>query len=124
MADETAKKASAEETHVQPLDMDTIPVVADTVADTDNELHIGIEEFENQVVLERHDHNHRHDTGHVDLMQEEYTPEEVARLASTSLDVVMHAVWNGDLKADRQGHNVVCITHADVTDWLRRRAAE
>ncbi len=74
--------------------------------------------------LELHERHHSHDLAHVDLMQEEYTPEEVARLMGTSLEVVMHAIWGGDLKAERQGHNVVCIQHADLADWLRRRAAE
>jgi hypothetical protein len=74
--------------------------------------------------LELHSRSHPHGHGHVDLLQEEYTPEEAARLIGTSLEVVMHAVWGGDLKAERQGHNVVCIQHADLADWLRRRAAE
>jgi hypothetical protein len=48
----------------------------------------------------------------------------VARLVGTSLDVVMHAIWQHDLKADRKGHNIICIKHEDVTDWLRRRLAQ
>jgi hypothetical protein len=74
--------------------------------------------------LQLHHRQHVHDPSHVDLRQEEYTPEEAARLIGTSLEVVMHAIWGGDLKAERQGHNVICIQHADLADWLRRRAAE
>jgi hypothetical protein len=86
--------------------------------------HVGFieaDEFEDRVMLERHERHDPHNRGHVDLMQEEYTPEEVSRLIGTSLEVVMHAIWSGDLKADRKGHAVVCIKHADVTEWLHRR---
>jgi excisionase family DNA binding protein len=54
-------------------------------------------------------------------MQEDYTPEEVARLVGTSLDVVMHAIYQGELKANRQGNQVICIEHKDVAHWLRMR---
>ena len=82
---------------------------------------IGAEEFEQRDVLEMHTRHRAHDRAHVDLNQDEYTPEEVARLIGTSLEVVMHAIWNRELKANRQGGDVICISHADVTDWLRRR---
>jgi hypothetical protein len=42
-------------------------------------------------------------------------------LIGTSLEVVMHAIWSGDLTAERKGKDVVCIKHESVTDWLRRR---
>ncbi len=74
--------------------------------------------------LGSHHRQHVHDPAHIDLLQEEYTPEEAARLIGTSLEVVMHAIWGGDLKAQREGKNVVYIQHADLTDWLDRRAAE
>lgn len=74
--------------------------------------------------IELHERQHPHDPAHVDLLQEEYTPEEAARLIGTSLEVVMHAIWYRDLKAERQGHNVICIKHEDLTDWLLRRAKE
>ncbi len=92
----------------------------------DTDPHVGfsdVQEFEGQVILERHDRHDPHSRAHVDLTQEEYTPEEVARLISTSLEVVMHAIWRNDLKAERRGNKVICIKHKDVTDWLRRRAA-
>jgi excisionase family DNA binding protein len=122
MADDTTKNASDEGT-ASRMDMDPIPVISET----DLNAHVGFadaEEFENQGLLEHHDRSHRHDTAHVNLSQEEYTPEEVARMIGTSLDVVMHAIWHNELKADRKGHNVICIKHEDVTSWLKRRAAE
>jgi hypothetical protein len=82
------------------------------------------EEHEPPAPVETHVHGRRHDTGHhhqIGLNQEEYTAEEVARLIGTSLEVVMHAVWSGDLKAERKGRDVVSIAHADVVEWLRRR---
>jgi len=97
--------------------------------DMDEGTHIGFAENDaddDRTVthIETHRRVSAHDPAHVDLRQEEYTPEEAARLAGISREVVMHAIWGGDLKAERQGNNVVCIQHADLTDWLRRRAAE
>lgn len=71
--------------------------------------------------VEVHQRPRANDPAHVDLQQEDYTPEEVARLMGTSLEVVMHAVRSGELKAEREGQAVVCIAHADVVDWMRRR---
>jgi excisionase family DNA binding protein len=97
--------------------------------DMDEGPHIGFIESDSSGAggltgLESHRRHDPHDPAHVDLLQEEYTPEEAARLIGTSLEVVMRAIWDGDLKAERQGQNVICIEHADLTDWLRRRAAE
>jgi excisionase family DNA binding protein len=92
--------------------------------DVDEGLHVGFitpDEFEDRAHLEVHRRQHPGDRAHVDLRQEEYTPQEVAWLLGTSLEVVMHAIWDRDLKADRKGRNVVCIKHEDVVDWLRRR---
>ena len=117
------KDMAMDEGRAGHLDMDVAP----HIEEVDLDPHVGftdVEEFENQVLLEHHQRRDPHNRAHVDLTQEEYTPEEVARLISTSLEVVMHAIWGGDLKADRKGHKVVCIKHEDVTDWLRRRAAQ
>jgi excisionase family DNA binding protein len=123
MGPDPAKNPANEDGITRAGDMDAVPVIEETDVDP----HVGfadVAEFESQVILERHHRSHSHDRAHVDLTQEEYTPEEVARLVGTSLEVVMHAIWHRDLKADRKGHNVVCIKHEDVTDWLRRRLAE
>src|SRR6266576_1715536 len=90
-----------------------------SLKDMDEGPHIGFIEADNGSVeglpgLESHRRHDPHDPAHVDLLQEEYTPEEAARLMGTSLEVVMHAIWDGALKAERQGHNVVCIQHADL----------
>jgi excisionase family DNA binding protein len=79
------------------------------------------DESDDRVHLETHSRQQPRDPAHVDLTKEEYTPDEVARMIGTSRDVVLHAIRSGELKADRKGQDVVCITHADVTDWLRRR---
>ncbi len=91
---------------------------------TEPRIFVGVtpEEFEEQAHVEMHQRGRRHDSSqHVDLSAEDYTPEEIARMMGTSLEVVMHAVWQGELKAEKKGRDVVCIQHADVTDWLRRR---
>lgn len=74
-----------------------------------------------KVHLQVHTWEHPHDRRHVNLMQEDYTPEEAARMLGTSLEVIMHAARSGDLKAERQGRDIVCICRADLLDWLNRR---
>ena len=68
-----------------------------------------------------HERSHAHEHAHVSLTQDEYTPEEAARLLGTSLDVIMHAARSGELVAEKAGHKVVCIQHSDLVDWLRRQ---
>ncbi|MDQ3928692.1 MAG: helix-turn-helix domain-containing protein [Chloroflexota bacterium] len=73
--------------------------------------------------LETHLRHYAHDPAHVDLTKDEYTPDEVARLVGTSKEAVIHAISQGELKADRKGRDIVCIQHHDVVEWLRRRQA-
>ena len=75
---------------------------------------------EDSARIQAHQRLHPHDRAHVNLNQDDYTAEEVARLLSTSLDHVMHAIRSGELKAERAGRNVVCIKHHDLVDWLNR----
>lgn len=106
------------------MDMGKSDYVESQLDPTDVNPHVSfadVEDFEDRVMLERHVRHDRHDRTHVDLMQEDYTPEEVARLVGTSLDVVMHAIYQGELKANRQGNQVICIEHKDVAHWLRER---
>lgn len=81
----------------------------------------GVDESEDPLRLGAQVHSRRAGGTHVDLNQDEYKPEDVARLLGTTVEVVMRAVYDGELKADREGNDVVCITHADLADWLRRR---
>lgn len=95
------------------------------MSEVDPKLHVGFndpgEADGERVHLEVHTWEHPHDRRHVNLMQEDYTPEEAARMLGTSLDVIMHAARSGDLKAERQGRDIVCICRADLLDWLNRR---
>jgi excisionase family DNA binding protein len=79
------------------------------------------EEPDDPLRLLSHSRAHAHDRAHVDLLQDEYTPEEAARLLGTSIEVIIHAAREGELKAERAGHKIVCIQHADLVDWLKRR---
>jgi hypothetical protein len=117
---QSAKERNMSEQQQERVDDNERP----KLRDVDEGLHVGFieaDEFEERVRLETHRHERSHDRSHVDLTQEEFTPEEVARLIGTSLEVVMHSIWSGDLKAERKGQDVICITHESVTDWLRRR---
>lgn len=93
-------------------------------ADIDEGTRVGfvdLDSFEDRAHLEMHQRHHGHHINRVDLNAEEYTPEELARLLGTSLDVVLHAARSGELKAQRAGHTITCIQHADVVAWLRSR---
>jgi hypothetical protein len=113
---EKERSAERPKSDVEPL--------ADMV-ETHVPVDMGPEEFEEQAHLELHKRGRRysHDA-HVDLSKEEYTPEEVARMMGTSLEVVMHAIWQGQLKAEKKGRDVICVQHHDVVDWLSRRGRE
>jgi excisionase family DNA binding protein len=92
------------------------------IVETHVPVDLGPEEFEQQAHIEMHQRGRRHGHDqHVDLSKEEYTPEEISRMLGTSLEVVMRAVWDGQLKAEKKGRDVVCIQHADVVEWLRSR---
>jgi excisionase family DNA binding protein len=86
-------------------------------------IHFGDDDSGEETGFQTHHRHHAHDPAHVDLTKDEYTPDEVARLIGTSKEAVIHAITRGELKADRQGRDVVCIQHHDVVEWLRRRNA-
>ena len=81
----------------------------------------GIDESEDPLRLESHTRPVHGRPHHIDLNQDEYTSEEVARLIGTTVEVVNRAVYEGELKANRQGRDIICIQRADLLDWLRRR---
>ena len=113
--------AQKEQGGTEAAKRDAVEPMADMV---EPRIFVGVtpEEFEEQVQVEMHKRGRRQDRSHhIDLSAEEYTPEEIARMLGTSLEVVMHAVWQGELKAEKKGRDVVCIQHADVVDWLRSR---
>lgn len=56
------------------------------------------------------------------LIQDHFTPHELAELLGVSESVVIHAVHRGELQAFTVEHHVVDITRADALDWLRERA--
>jgi hypothetical protein len=55
------------------------------------------------------------------MTQDDYQPEEVGELLGIDVDVVRHAVFNGDLPADVVGHTIVNIRREDVLAWFDRR---
>ena len=58
------------------------------------------------------------------LHQEYYTPEELDRLMGIGLDVIRRAAYDGSLRADIAGNDIVRIHRADALDWLNRRERE
>jgi excisionase family DNA binding protein len=107
-------------------DQDKTTGQSDAQRDVDEGAHVGFvdkETFEDRAHLEMHQRYHGRTHHHIDLNAEEYSPDELARLLGTSLDVVLHAARSGELHAQRAGHNITCIKHADVVDWLRRRGS-
>ncbi len=56
-----------------------------------------------------------------DIHQDEYSPEELSHLLGVPVEVILHEVTMGDLRAKRAGHHTICIARQDVLDWMRRR---
>lgn len=98
----------------------------DTQRDADEGAHVGFvdtETFEDRAKVEMHQRYHGRAHHHIDLNAEEYTPDDLARLLGTSLEVVLHAARSGELHAQRAGRNITRIKHEDVVAWLRKRAS-
>jgi aryl carrier-like protein len=51
------------------------------------------------------------------LLQDLYTPEEVADLLEIGLDVVRHAAFSGELRAQIAEHDIISIRREDVLAW-------
>ena len=57
-----------------------------------------------------------------DLLQEDrYTPEQVADLLGIGLDIVRHAAFSGELRAQILEHDIISIRREDVLSWLKER---
>ena len=52
------------------------------------------------------------------LLQDQYTPEEVAELLGIGLDVVRHAAFSGELRARIAEHDIISIRREDVLAWV------
>jgi excisionase family DNA binding protein len=55
------------------------------------------------------------------LHHERYTPEEVSRLLGIGLDVIRHAAFTGELRAQMAGHDIISLRREDVLAWLDER---
>jgi aryl carrier-like protein len=55
------------------------------------------------------------------LLQDQYTPEEVADLLGIGLDAVRHAAFTGTLRAEIRGHDIISLQRDDVLAWLQTR---
>ena len=55
------------------------------------------------------------------LLQDQYTPEEVAELLGIGLDVVRHAAFSGELRARIAEHDIISIRREDVLAWVGAR---
>jgi len=55
------------------------------------------------------------------LLQDQYTPEEVAELLEVGLDVVRHAAFTGELRAQIAEHDIISIRRDDVLAWAGAR---
>jgi aryl carrier-like protein len=53
------------------------------------------------------------------LQQDHYTPEEVADLLEIGLNVVRHAAFSGELRAQIVEHDIISIRREDVIAWMR-----
>ena len=53
------------------------------------------------------------------LHQDHYTVEELAKLVDMDHHLIERAVFNDQLKARVEGHQIVSIAREDVIAWLR-----
>jgi excisionase family DNA binding protein len=72
--------------------------------------------------LEMHYHHRPHDHAHVDLLKEEYVPDEVACMLGTSVEVIMRAIRRGELRAERKGRHVISIPRTALIAWYKTRS--
>ena len=52
------------------------------------------------------------------LQQDQYTAEEVAEVLWTGVDVVRHAAFTGELRAQIIEHDIISIRRDDVLAWF------
>jgi excisionase family DNA binding protein len=65
--------------------------------------------------MERRPHHSLHEL----LLQDRYTPEEVAELLEIGLETVRHAAFAGELRAQIVGHDIISIRREDVLAWVK-----
>ena len=53
------------------------------------------------------------------LQQDQYTPEEVAELLEIGLDVVRHAAFTRELRAQIIEHDIISLQRDDVLAWFK-----
>lgn len=56
------------------------------------------------------------------MLQQEYTPEELATLLDLPQTLIEHDAYTGKLKSFVVNHNVICIRREDAIAWLQDRA--
>ena len=56
-----------------------------------------------------------------DLHEDTYSVQDIANLLGMNPEVIQHAAQTGELKAERAGHDVVCVHRADLLAWLNAR---
>lgn len=54
------------------------------------------------------------------LKKDRYTVHEIAELFRLGEDVIRHAVFSGELQAERAGHDILYVERHDLVEWLKR----
>ena len=55
------------------------------------------------------------------LHHERYTAEEAAKLLGIGVDVVRHATFSGELRAQIVGHHIIYLQREDILFWMQER---
>lgn len=55
------------------------------------------------------------------IMQDSYTPEELATLLEMDVNLIREAAYHGRLKAEIINHDIISISRADALRWLDER---
>jgi hypothetical protein len=53
------------------------------------------------------------------MQQDQYAPDEVADLLEIDIEVVRHAAFTGEPRAQIIEHHIIAISRAEVPTWLR-----
>jgi excisionase family DNA binding protein len=55
------------------------------------------------------------------LQQDQYRADEVAKLLEIGIDIVRHAAFTGELRAEIVGHHILRLRRNDVLAWVEMR---
>ena len=56
-----------------------------------------------------------------ELIKDKYSVHEITELFRIGEDVVRHAVFNNELKAEKLGHDILFVKRENLLTWLKKQ---